>query len=80
MKLGMLGTGIVGRQLGTKLVSLGHDVRMGSRKPDNPKAIEWVKSSGPKASAGTFADAARFGDIVFMTTFKTPAFNFRIAR
>jgi predicted dinucleotide-binding enzyme len=68
MKLGVLGTGIVGTTIGTKLVQLGHDVMMGSRTKTNEKAAAWVKASGPKASQGTFADAARFGETLFNCT------------
>ncbi len=68
MKIGVLGTGIVGNTIGTKLVQLGHDVMMGSRSKTNEKAEAWVKASGPKASQGTFADAAKFGEILFNCT------------
>ncbi|MFN2636616.1 MAG: NADPH-dependent F420 reductase [Gemmatimonadaceae bacterium] len=68
MKIGILGTGIVGKTLGTKLVQLGHDVRMGSRTAGNEKAKAWVKEAGGKASEGTFADAAAHGEVVFNCT------------
>jgi len=68
VRIGILGTGDVGSRLGTKLVSLGNEVRMGSRKAPNPKAAKWAKANGPKASAGTFADAAKFGEVVFNCT------------
>jgi 8-hydroxy-5-deazaflavin:NADPH oxidoreductase len=68
MRIGILGTGDVGGRLGTKLVSLGNDVRMGSRTAPNPKAAGWAKANGSKASAGTFADAAKFGEVVFNCT------------
>jgi len=68
VKLGILGTGMVGNAIGTKLIQLGHEVKMGSRTPSNEKAAEWVKANGPKASQGTFADAAAFGEIVFNCT------------
>jgi predicted dinucleotide-binding enzyme len=68
MKIGMLGTGVVGRSIGTKLVSLGHEVKMGSRTPDNEAAAGWVSSAGSGASQGTFADAAAFGELVFNCT------------
>jgi len=64
MRIAVLGTGIVGRTLGTKLVELGHEVRMGSRTPDNEQAAEWVLEAGDRASQGTFADAAAFGELV----------------
>ncbi len=68
MKLGVLGTGIVGTTIGTKLVQLGHEVMMGSRTQNNAKAATWVQASGPRASQGTFADAARFGETLFNCT------------
>ena len=68
MRIGILGTGDVGGRLGTKLVSLGNDVRMGSRTAPNPKAAGWAKANGRKASAGTFMDAAEFGEVVFNCT------------
>lgn len=68
MRIGILGTGDVGNRLATKLTSLGHEVKMGSRTANNPKAAEWAKANGPKASAGTFADAAKFGELVFNCT------------
>jgi predicted dinucleotide-binding enzyme len=68
MKIGILGTGIVGKTIGTKLVQLGHDVKMGSRTANNEKASEWVKASGANASQGTFAEAAAFGELLFNCT------------
>lgn len=59
---------MVGNAIGTKLIQLGHEVKMGSRTPSNEKAAEWVKANGPKASQGTFADAAAFGEIIFNCT------------
>jgi 8-hydroxy-5-deazaflavin:NADPH oxidoreductase len=68
MRIGVLGTGDVGGRLGSKLVSLDHEVKMGSRTAQNAKAAEWTKANGPRASAGTFADAATFGEVVFNCT------------
>jgi len=68
MKIGVLGTGIVGQTIASKLVALGHDVKMGSRSAGGEKATEWVKKAGAKASEGTFADAASFGELVFNCT------------
>ena len=66
MKIGILGTGMVGEALGTTFVQLGHQVKMGSRSANNESAGKWVKASGNNASQGTFADAAQFGEIVFV--------------
>lgn len=68
MRIAILGTGMVGESLGSKLVSLGHEVRMGSRTADNPKAAAWVKKAGGKATQGTFADAAAFSELLFNCT------------
>ena len=68
MNIAILGTGMVGETIGTKLVELGHKVKMGSRTVDNPKAVEWVAKNGNSASAGTFSDAAKFAEIVFNCT------------
>ncbi len=68
MKIAVLGTGIVGKTISTKLIALGHEVKMGSRTSNNEKASEWVASAGTKASHGTFADAAAFAEIIFNCT------------
>ncbi len=68
MKIGVLGTGMVGKTIGTKLAALGHSVKMGSRTANNEKAAEWVKANGVNTSHGTFADAAAFGEILFNCT------------
>ena len=68
MQIAILGTGIVGSTIGTKLIQLGHKVRMGSRSATNEKAAEWVKANGANASQGTFADAAAFGELAFNCT------------
>jgi predicted dinucleotide-binding enzyme len=68
MRIGILGTGVVGKTLGTKLSRLGNDVKMGSRRSGGDKAAGWVKETGGKSSEGTFADAAAYGEIVFNCT------------
>jgi predicted dinucleotide-binding enzyme len=68
MRIGVLGTGMVGQTIGARLVQLGHDVRMGSRDAGNEKARKWVMATGPKGSHGTFSDAASFGELIFNCT------------
>lgn len=68
MRIGVLGTGIVGTTIGAKLVELGNDVRMGSRSRDNHRAAAWASEVGERASTGTFADAAEHGELVFNCT------------
>ncbi len=43
MKIGILGTGMVGNTLGTALITKGHEIKMGSRDAANEKAAEWTK-------------------------------------
>ena len=64
MKYAVLGTGMVGHTLATKLASLGHEVRMGARTADNEKAVAWAEANGVDAGHGTFADVATWADRV----------------
>ena len=66
MKIGILGSGVVGQTLGIGLVSQGHEVKLGTRDPSKLK--EWLSKVGNKASAGSFSDAAKFGEAVFIAT------------
>jgi predicted dinucleotide-binding enzyme len=68
MKIGILGTGMVGNALGTKLVQIGNEVAMGSRKANNETAQKWAASLGARARPATFRDAAVFGEIVINCT------------
>ena len=68
MKIAVLGTGMVGTAIATKLVTIGHHIMMGSRTANNDAGQAWLRSVGGKAQCGTFADAAAFGDIVFNCT------------
>jgi predicted dinucleotide-binding enzyme len=66
MKIGILGSGVVGQTIGAKLVELGHEVKVGTRDPQ--KLEEWRTLVGPNASAATFAETAAFGEILFNCT------------
>jgi hypothetical protein len=68
MNVAVLGTGNVGDTIGSRLIELGHTVWMGSRTKSNEKADAFVAKHNGKASAGTFADAAAFGEIIFNCT------------
>ena len=67
-KVAVLGTGNVGDTIGSKLIELGYSVAMGSRTLNNENATAFLAKHHGKASAGTFADAAAFGDIIFNCT------------
>ena len=68
MRIGVFGTGSVGQTIATKLVEVGHEVRMGSRAAGNQKAKSWVAAVGVQASEGAFSDAAIFGEVLFNCT------------
>ena len=68
MKIAVLGTGMVGDTIGSRLIELGHEVKMGSRTAGNEKAKSFVDKHKERASAGSFADAAAFGDIIINCT------------
>jgi predicted dinucleotide-binding enzyme len=68
MRIGVLGTGMVGKAIATRLVEVGHEVRLGSRTADNESLLKWVEENGEAASGGTFADAAAFGSVVVNAT------------
>jgi predicted dinucleotide-binding enzyme len=66
MKVGVLGSGDVGKVLAGGFLKLGQAVKIGSRSPE--KLAEWVASAGDGASAGTFAEAVQFGDLIVLAT------------
>jgi 8-hydroxy-5-deazaflavin:NADPH oxidoreductase len=68
MKIGILGSGPVGQALGAAFAQEGHEVKIGTRKPDDPKITQWRKQTGARASAGSFADAARFAELAVLAT------------
>ena len=67
-RIGILGSGDVGQKLGTGFAALGHEVKLGAREATNEKTAAWAKKTGSGASAGSFNDAAKFGDIVVVAT------------
>lgn len=79
MDVGVLGTGIVGRTIGGKLIELGNDVMVGTRDVDvlmarteldamgNAPFAEWSKAN-PAAKVAPFEQAAAHGEIVVNAT------------
>lgn len=69
MQIGVLGSGITGQTIGSKLLELGHEVMLGSRDEANPPAVAWAKEENTQhALYGTFMNAASFGEIIFNCT------------
>jgi predicted dinucleotide-binding enzyme len=79
MKIAIIGTGIVGKTIASKLAELNHDVMMGTRNVSdklastatdnygNPPFGEWIKTNS-KIKLGSFAEAAAFGELVVNAT------------
>ena len=68
MKVGILGSGAVGQALGKGFADLGHEVKIGTRDPRQEKIRTWVGKTGPRASAGTYVEAASFGELLVLST------------
>jgi predicted dinucleotide-binding enzyme len=65
MRVGVFGSGIVGQTLGAGFVKHGHQVMMGTRTPLDQEVQDWLAKT-PGAAAGTFAEAALFGELVVL--------------
>jgi predicted dinucleotide-binding enzyme len=82
MKIGIIGSGDVGRRLADGLLDLGYKVKIGTRDTSKKEVVEWIdehrKKGGKEsenASIGSFAEAALFGDdlIVLSTSWSGTA-------
>jgi 8-hydroxy-5-deazaflavin:NADPH oxidoreductase len=65
-RVGVLGSGEVGRRLAAGFQNRGHDVMIGSREPGKPELGEWLAGDGAGIKAGTFAETAAHGDLVVL--------------
>jgi predicted dinucleotide-binding enzyme len=65
-RVGVLGSGEVGRRLAAGFHSRGHDVMIGSRDPGKPELREWLSGDGAGMEAGTFAQAAEHGELLVL--------------
>jgi 8-hydroxy-5-deazaflavin:NADPH oxidoreductase len=63
MKVGVLGSGVVATTLGSGFLKHGHEVMLGTRSAS--KLAEWAKAN-PKGRTGSFAEAAKFGELVVL--------------
>ena len=70
MKVGIIGSGDVGRTLGSGFLKHGHEVMMGSREAG--KLADWA-GQNKKGKTGTFAEAAKFGEVVVLAVKGTVA-------
>ncbi|MCI4346117.1 MAG: NAD(P)-binding domain-containing protein [Thermoplasmata archaeon] len=68
MKVGVLGSGVVGKVLSRSLAGRKHDVMIGTRSPKGPELEAWLAKEGHGVRAGTFAEAAEHGELVVLAT------------
>ena len=66
MRVGVLGSGAVGRQLARGFCARGHEVMIGSRDPDKPELQAWMSAEGEGVAAGTFAGTATHGELLVL--------------
>jgi 8-hydroxy-5-deazaflavin:NADPH oxidoreductase len=64
-KIGIVGSGRIGGNLGILLAKAGYEILYSSRHPATLKGL--VKTAGPKACAGTVAEAIAFGDVIVLS-------------
>jgi predicted dinucleotide-binding enzyme len=70
-KVGVVGTGTVGTVLSDGFLKHGYEVMRGTRDPK--RLADWKAKAGPRASVGTFAEAAKFGEMVVLAVKGTAA-------
>jgi predicted dinucleotide-binding enzyme len=63
-RIGVLGSGEVGRRLAEGFRSRGHEVMIGSRDPGKAELREWLSGDGAGIAAGTFAQTAAHGELL----------------
>jgi hypothetical protein len=64
MKIGIIGAGKVGANLGKGWVRAGHEIMFSSRDPQSEKMQQLVVATGDKASAGTVSEVMDFADVI----------------
>src|SRR4029077_8302180 len=64
-RIGVLGSGVVGRTLAEGFLKHGYEVILGTRDPSRGEVPTWV-AEHPGAKAGTFRETAIFGEMVVL--------------
>jgi predicted dinucleotide-binding enzyme len=67
MKIGVLGSGTVGQTLAAGFLKHGHEVMVGTRDPGGKALKKWY-GENPKGRVGTFAETAKFGELLLIAT------------
>jgi predicted dinucleotide-binding enzyme len=67
MKIGIIGSGVVGRVLATSFLQEGHEVMLGTRNTSKEEVVKW-KRENPSGQTGNFTDTAKFGEVLVLAT------------
>lgn len=73
MKIGIIGSGGVAQTLANAYLQKGYQVKLGTRNAE--KLDDWLEKAGENASVGSFAEAAQFGEAVFISVLGEAALN-----
>lgn len=65
MKVGIIGSGQVGRVLATAFLKEGHKVMLGTRNISKEDVVKWQKEN-KDGLLGSFQETAQFGDIIVL--------------
>lgn len=65
-RVGVLGSGQVGRRLAAGFAGRGHRVMIGSRDPDKAELRDWLSGEGAGVEAGTLAETAAHGELLVL--------------
>jgi hypothetical protein len=74
MKVGVLGSGIVGQVLAAGFLKHGHEAMLGTRDPKKPEVQKW-RNETPGSRVGTFEETAKFADLALLATLGRVAEN-----
>jgi 8-hydroxy-5-deazaflavin:NADPH oxidoreductase len=66
MRVGVLGSGEVGRCLAAGFSGRGHEVMIGSRDPAKAELREWLAGDGSGIEVRTFAETAAHGELLVL--------------
>jgi predicted dinucleotide-binding enzyme len=67
MKIGIIGSGIVGQTLAKAFISEGHTVQLGTRNIAKEELTKF-RTENPKIRIGTFAETASSADLIVLAT------------
>ncbi|HYY45055.1 MAG TPA: NAD(P)-binding domain-containing protein [Actinomycetota bacterium] len=65
-RIGVIGSGEVGKRFSSAFASLGHDVIIGAREPERDDLRRWHETQTGALRAGTYEEAATHGDLVIL--------------